>query len=191
MLPSVPIARMTYPEYVAAEEAAEVRHEFINGEVFAMAGGTPEHSALAASIIRELGVALLGKPCRVYTSDLRIHIIDTNTATYPDASVVYGKLETAPDDANAVVNPTLLVEVLSESTEACDRGAKASHYRRIASLKEYVFVAQDEPRLEVYRRNERGGWELFEARSGEELGLESIGVSLRVDAVYDDSLTVR
>jgi len=180
---------MTYPEYVAAEAAATVRHEFINGEVFAMAGGTPEHSALAASIIRELGMMLRGKPCRVYTSDLRIRIVGTNMSTYPDASVVCGKPETAPGDPNAVVNPTLLVEVLSESTEAYDRGAKAAHYRHIESLKEYVFVAQDEPRLEVYRRTERGGWELFEARSGERLGIESIGVRLSVDAVYEGLLT--
>jgi len=182
---------MTYPEYVAAEETATVRHEFIDGEVFAMAGGTPGHSALIAAVIGELRSALLGKPCRVYSSDLRIHIVGTNMSTYPDASVFCGKVDTAPGDPNAVINPTLLVEVLSESTEAYDRGAKAAHYRHIESLKEYVFVAQDEPRLEVYRRTERGGWELFEARRGEQLGLESIGVSLGVDAVYEGLLESR
>ncbi len=188
MLPSGPVARMTYAEYVAAELESSVRHEFIRGEVFAMAGGTPEHSALGAAIIFTLTAALRGKPCRVYSSDLRIRIPNTDMTTYPDASVVCGKLETAPDDPNAVLNPTLLVEVLSESTEAYDRGAKASHYRRIASLKEYVFVAQDEPRLEVYRRNERGGWELFEARSGASLELQSVGVTLDVAAVYENPL---
>ena len=114
--------------------------------------------------------------------------METDLATYPDASVVCGRLETAPDDPNAAVNPTLLVEVLSESTEAYDRGAKAAHYRSIPSLKEYVLVAQDEPRIEVYRRNERGGWELYEARSGARLLLESVGVELDVDAVYENPL---
>lgn len=179
---------MSYAKYVAAELESPVRHEFIRGEIFAMAGGTPEHAALAMAIAGELRSALRGKPCRVYNSDLRIRIPDTDMTTYPDASVVCGKLETAPEDPNAVLNPTLLVEVLSESTEAYDRGAKASHYRRIASLKEYVFVAHDEPRLEVYRRNERGGWELFEARVGERLELQSIGVLLDVAAVYENPL---
>jgi Uma2 family endonuclease len=155
-----------------------------------MAGGTPEHGALAAAIMGELRVALRGKPCRVYSSDLRVRIVETDTATYPDATVVCGKLETAVDDRNAVVNPTLLVEVLSDATEAYDRGAKSAHYRRIASLKEYVLVAQDEQRLEVYRRNEHGRWELLEARSGAQIELASIGVMLDVDAVYENPLPV-
>jgi len=181
---------MSYAEYVAAEKASPVRHEYLKGSVFAMAGGTPEHGALAAAIMRELGVLLRGKPCRVYSSDLRIRVLETELATYPDASVVCGKLETAPDDENAVVNPTLLVEVLSDSTEAYDRGAKAAHYRRIPSLREYVLIAQNEKRIEVYRRNQRGGWELFEAQSGI-LELESVGIELDVDAVYENPLTAQ
>jgi Uma2 family endonuclease len=183
-MPIAPIARMSYAEYVAAEEASLVRREYLKGAVFAMAGGTPEDGALAAAVMRELGVALRGKPCRVYSSDLRIRILETDLATYPDASVVCGKLETAPDDPNAVVNPTVLVEVLSETTEAYDRGAKAAHYRRIPTLREYVLIAQDEPRIEVFRRNPSGGWELLEARSGHRVALESLGISLDVDAVY-------
>jgi Uma2 family endonuclease len=190
MLPAVPIAQMSYAQYVGAEDTSPVRHEFLKGLVFAMAGGTPEHGALAAAIMRELGVALRGKPCRVYSSDLRVRVIETDLATYPDATVVCGKLETAPDDRNAVINPTLLVEVLSDTTEAYDRGAKAAHYRMVASLKEYVLVAQDERRIEVYRRNQRGGWELFEARSGAQLQLESIGVWLDIDTVYENPLPV-
>ncbi len=188
-MPTVPVAHMSYAEYIAAEKASLVRHEFLKGRVFAMAGGTPEHGALAAAVMGELRSALRGKPSRVYSSDLRIRILETELATYPDASVVCGKLETAPDDANAVVNPTLLVEVLSDSTEAYDRGAKAAHYRRIPSLREYVLIAQDEKRIEVYRRNQRGGWELFEAQSGV-LELESLGIGLDVDAVYENPLTV-
>jgi Uma2 family endonuclease len=180
---------MSYADYAAGEMTSPVRHEYLKGAVFAMAGGTPEHGALAAAIMRELGVALRGKPCRVFSSDLRVYVLETDLATYPDASVVCGKLETARDDANAVTNPTLLVEVLSETTEAYDRGAKASHYRRIPALREYVLIAQDEPRIEVYRRSARGGWELFEARSGERVELESLGVSLDVNAVYENPLS--
>lgn len=179
---------MTYAEYVASEAASPLKREFIRGQVYAMAGGTPEHGALAAAVIGELRAALRGKPCRVYSSDLRVRIPDTDMATYPDASVICGRLETASDDPHAAINPKLLVEVLSESTEAYDRGAKASHYRRLSSLQEYVFVAQDEPRIEVYRRNDEGGWVLYEARSGERLELRSIGVSLDVSAVYENPL---
>ncbi len=188
MPPTAPVAQMSYAEYITAEVASTVRHEFLNGMVFAMAGGTPEHSALALAVASELRTSLRGKPCRVYSSDLRIRILETNLSTYPDASVVCGQLETAPDDPNSVVNPTLLVEVLSESTEAYDRGAKAAHYRSIPTLKEYVLIAQDEKRIEVVRRNQQGGWVLYEARSGEQLRLESQGISLDVDAVYDNSL---
>ena len=131
---------MTYAEYLAAEAVSEVRHEYLNGEVWAMAGGTPEHAALAAAMIRELGASLRGKPCRPFSSDLRVHIPDAGLSTYPDVSVVCGQLETAPDDKDAVTNPIVLVEVLSESTEGYDRGAKAAHYRRIPSLREYVLV---------------------------------------------------
>jgi Uma2 family endonuclease len=185
---TVPVAQMSYAEYVAAEEASPVRHEFLNGNIFAMAGGTLEHAALAAAVMGELRIALRGKPCRVYSSDLRIRVIETNLATYPDASVVCGRVETASDDPNAATNPTLLVEVLSESTEAYDRGAKAAHFRRIPSLREYVLIAQDEKRIEVYRRNQQDRWELLEARSGASIELESIGVSLDVDAVYENPL---
>jgi Uma2 family endonuclease len=190
MLPAVPVARMTYAEYVASEAASPAKREFIRGQVYAMAGGTPEHGALAAAIIGELREALRGKPCRVYSSDLRVRIPDTDMATYPDASIICGHLETASDDPNAAINPKLLVEVLSESTEAYDRGSKAAHYRRIPSLQEYVLVAQDEPRIEVYRRNDEGGWVLYEARPGERLELRSIGVSLDVSAVYENPLEV-
>jgi len=179
---------MSHAEYVAAEQRSAVRHEFLDGEVFAMAGGTPAHAALAAALIQHLGNALGGKPCRVYSSDLRVRIRETGLTTYPDLSVVCGKLEVDVEDPNAVVNPVLLVEVLSESSEAYDRGAKAAHYRRIPSLQEYVLVSQLEPAIEVFRRNERGNFELIDARKGERVELASLGVTLDVDAIYADPL---
>jgi len=179
---------MTYAEYLAAEAASDIRHEYLNGEVWAMAGGTPEHSALAAAIIAQLGASMRGKPCRMFSSDLRVRIMDTGLSTYPDVSVVCGQLETAPDDPDAVTNPIVLVEVLSESTEGYDRGGKAAHYRRIPSLREYVLVAQTEPRIEVFRRAEIGRWELLEARAGETIEIASLGARLDVSAVYANPL---
>jgi Uma2 family endonuclease len=153
-----------------------------------MAGGTIEHGGLAVAVAGEIGLALRGKPCRAFSSDVRVRIRETDLATYPDLSVVCGQLERAPDDPDAITNPILLVEVLSDSTEAYDRGAKWARYRRIASLRDYVLVSQAEPLIEVYRRTEGGRFELFEARAGETIELASIGARLDVSAVYANPL---
>ena len=128
--------------------------EYLAGDVWAMAGGTIEHGGLAFAVAREIGLALRDKACRALSSDVRVRIRRTDLTTYPDLSVVCGQLETAPDDVDAITNPILLVEVLSDSTEAYDRGAKWAHYRRIASLRDYVLASQAEPLIEVYRRTE-------------------------------------
>jgi Uma2 family endonuclease len=170
------------------EAQGQQRHEFLDGHVFAMAGGTPEHGALAAAFIRELGIALRGKPCRVFSSDVRVRVTETGLTTYPDASVVCGRLETHAEDKDAIVNPVLLVEVLSDSTEGYDRGAKVAHYRRIPSLREYVLVSQNEPCIEVYRRNEHGRFELFEAGPNQSVELTSVGVRLDSSSIYENPL---
>ena len=180
--------RMTHAEYLEAEATSDVRHEFLDGDVWAMAGGTPEHSALAAAVLGELRNAVRDKPCRVFTSDLRIRVMATGLSTYPDVTVVCGHVETAPEDPLAVTNPAVLVEVLSEGTEAYDRGAKAAHYRRIPSLLAYVFVSQTEPRIEVNRRADAGRWLLSEARAGESAVIEPLGIGLDVNAVYANPL---
>ncbi len=176
--------RMSYSAYVAAEAASEARHEYWAGEVVAMAGGSPAHAALAASLITHLSNALRGGPCRVYSSDLRVRVRATDASFYPDVTVICGAVQTDPEDAHAAVNPTLLVEVLSPGTEGVDRGVKAAHYRRIASLREYVLVAQDAPRVEVFRRRDAGHWDFIEAGPGEAIELESVGATLAVDEVY-------
>jgi len=190
MMP-VAVARMTYAEYLAFETASESKHEYIHGEVFAMAGGTITHGALGMAVGAALSAALRDRPCRVLSSDVRVRSKATGLATYPDVTVVCQKIEVDDEDKHGVLNPTLIVEVLSDSTEAYDRGAKAAHYRRIPSLREYVLVAQDEPRIEVYRRNERGKWELSsEARRGEAAEITSCGepIFLEVYAIYRDPL---
>jgi Uma2 family endonuclease len=183
-----PKTLVTYAEYLALEVGAEVKHEFVNGEVFAMAGGTPEHGALSSALSRVIGSALSGKPCRTFSSDVRVRVESTGGSFYPDLSVVCGKLLTGKEDPDAITNPLVLVEVLSSTTEAYDRGAKAGHYRRLSSLKEYVLVSQSERRIEVQRLNERGTWELHFFAAGEQLELTSLGVSFPLDDVYANPL---
>jgi Uma2 family endonuclease len=187
---SAPVERqtMSYAEYLALEERASERHEYVNGLVYAMAGGSPEHGALCAAISSALSVALHGRPCRVYSSDTRLRINETQTSTYPDVSVVCGTLVTAEIDASAISNPVVVVEVLSPSTEGYDRGAKARHCRRLTSLKEYILISQDEVRVEVQRRNGNGFWELHFFGQGELVVLESLGVSFAVDLLYRNPL---
>lgn len=174
----------TYAEYLVQERASPTKHEFLGGEIFDMAGGTPEHARLAANVIAELRSALRQRPCAVFSSDLRVRVLATGLATYPDVSVVCGQLARDPEDKDAVVNPLVLVEVLSDSSEAYDRGEKFAHYRRIRSLKEYVLVSQAHRRIEVFRRNEDGSWTLYEAGPGERARLASIDGALDVDEVY-------
>ena len=193
-----PGERLSYAEYVAREATSDVKHEYLRGEVFvlgevsAMAGGTRKHAALTIAVLAEIRAALRRQRCEVYSSDLRVRVfatdLSTDLSTYPDGSVVCGQVQSHPDDPNSITNPTVIVEVLSDSTEAYDRGAKAAHYRRIPSLWEYVLVNQHEPLIEVYHRNERGHWELSEARSGARVALASLDVTLDVGAIYADPL---
>jgi Uma2 family endonuclease len=177
-----------YDEYLAQETISATKHEYLRGQVFAMAGGTPEHARLQASMARELGVALGGSRCAVFSSGLRVRVVDTGLSTYPDVTVVCGKLETAPDDPQAAVNPTVLVEILSEGTEAYDRGEKFAHYRRVPSLREYVLVSQNQPRIEVFRRADGGEWTFSELGAGDSLRLGSLNVAVSLDAIFANPL---
>jgi Uma2 family endonuclease len=182
------LGRMTYAEYLALERTSEEKHEYVNGQVYSMAGGTPDHGRLAMNLGGLLRAALAGKPCAVFSSDVRVRIEATGRSTYPDLSVVCGRLARAGDDNDAITNPTVLVEVLSDTTEASDRGDKFAHYRRLPSLREYVLVSQTAERIEIFHRGDRGDWVLTEAGSGETIRLESIDVALAVDDVYHDPL---
>lgn len=179
-----PGEEMSFADYIAREKTSEVKHQFLDGEVFAMAGGTLEHAQLAANIIGGLTSRLHGGPCRVFTSDARIRVSATGLTTYPDVSVICGPIERDPEDPNTATNPKLIVEVLSESTEAFDRGKKFEHYRKIPSLVAYLLVSQDEPLIEVYTRNDDGTWTLAEARPPGEVRLEALGCRLSVAEIY-------
>jgi Uma2 family endonuclease len=164
-----PVHRLTEAEYLEAERQAQFKSEFFDGEVFAMAGGSPRHSLIAGNVLAELRSHLKGRPCVVFNSDLRVKVEATGLLTYPDVSVVCGPQRLFEDDT--LLNPRLVAEVLSESTEAYDRGRKFRHYRQIDSLHEYLLISQAEPRLELFIRQDNGQWLLREA-AGLETTLE-------------------
>jgi Uma2 family endonuclease len=180
-----PLHRYTYQDYVWLEEESSTRHEFLDGEIVAMAGGTPEHAAMAAEVIGQLREKLRGSPCRVFTSDLGVRVMATGLATYPDASVVCGPTERDPDKKTNVTNPRVLVEVTSDSTEEYDRGEKLAHYKQIPTLEAVVIVSHREVRVEVWSRA-RGGpeWSDTVARGGEVAEITCLGFPLDVAAIY-------
>jgi len=180
---------MPYAEYCVLQREATVKHEYVAGEVFAMTGGTLEHSRIAMQLGRLLGNALEGGPCRVLSADARIRIEAADVDTYPDLSVVCGEPQTYALDGHALINPTLVVEVSLASTEAYDRGLKASNYRRIPSLQAYLLVAQDRPRLELQVRQSDNRWVIIEAGPGERLAVEPLDLDLEVDAIYRDAIS--
>ncbi len=155
-----------------------------------MSGGTPDHAAIAGNVLALLHVHLTGQRCRVSTADLRVRVLETGLGTYPDVTVVCGKLELDPEDpkGHTVSNPRVVVEVLSPSTEAYDRGEKLRHYLRIASLEEIVLVAHDRREIEVVRREADGTWSRHIAEAGAVAPLASIGCALPLDEVYRDPL---
>ena len=177
-------------EYLAIERAAEFKSEFVNGEMLAMSGGTAPHARVATNLTIALGVRLRGGSCSVFNSDLRVNVSATGLYTYPDITVVCGELRLADDGHNdTLFNPTVLVEVLSPSTEAYDRGAKFAHYQRIDSLREYVLVAQDRPRVERYTRRQEADpneWLLTVATGlDSKLTLPALGLELPLAEIYD------
>lgn len=179
-----------FEDYLELEACSDVRHEFLDGEVWAMVGGSPEHAAVAATIAGMLRQALQRRPCRVFSSDLRVRVKETGLATYPDLSVICGQLQLDPDDrkGHTAINPTLLVEVLSPSTEAYDRGEKLAHYKRIEALREVMLVAHDEHRIDLWRRT-GSGWTQRTFGPGQEVVLQSLHeIVLPVDDVFFDPL---
>ena len=153
---SAAIQRYSPADYLALERASEFKHEFFDGEMFRMSGGTIEHSQIAGNVIRALGTALADGPCRVLTGDMRIKL-PTGLYTYPDTSVVCDQPEFEDGHKDVLLNPLLIVEVLSPSTEAYDRGKKFRHYQTCPSLREYVLIAQDRAAVDHYLRQPTSG----------------------------------
>src|SRR4051812_33804313 len=161
---------------------SDVKLEYCEGEIYAMAGGTPAHADLAATAIRLLGNALLGR-CRVSTSDLKVRIEATGLSTFPDVSVVCGDPESASIDRDAITNPTLLVEVTSKSTEDYDRGEKLNHYQQCPSLRAVLFVSHRRPQVTMVLRN-GAAWDTSEYRPGQRVQVAALALEFSVDELY-------
>jgi Uma2 family endonuclease len=173
----------SYEHYLGVLEHSTVKLEYCDGEIYAMAGGTPAHAALAASVIGLLRNAVRGR-CSVYSSDLKIRIDATDLTTFPDASVVRGEPVAPAVDKDAITNPTLLVEVTSASTEDYDRGNKLSHYKQLPSLAAVVFVSHKRRSVTVVRRT-TAGWDERDFHAGESVTLDVPGVSWSIDEIYE------
>lgn len=178
-----PLHRYTYADYLRLEEESSTRHEFLDGEIVAMAGGTPEHAAFAMAVGRQLGNQLEGSDCRVFSSDLRVRVEETGLATYPDVTVVCGATTRDPADSVTVLNPTVVVEVTSDSTEEYDRVAKLQHFQKIPSLQAVVIVSHREPLVEVWQRTD-DAWSHTAARSGQQASISRLKAGLDVDALW-------
>ena len=178
----------TYSDYVAVERESPTKHEFLDGEIYAMSGGTAEHAALAAEALYLLMAAVRDKPCRVYTSDLRIYVETVGLATFPDGSVICGSLEQHhASPASTAMNPIVLLEVTSDSSEEYDNSTKLESYRTIPALRDYIIVSHRERRITVHSRVDDQEWITKEAVSGQHVSASSIGADLVVDQIYRDS----
>jgi Uma2 family endonuclease len=174
----------SFAGYLELDERSNGKLEYRGGEIVAKAGETPEHAALAVNV----GIALAlvrDHGCQVFSSDLRVRVLATGLAAYPDVTVVCGPLERDPDSPTTVVNPTLVIEVLSDSTQDYDRGEKAEHYRMIPSLQACLLVSHQRPHVEVWQRDADGRcWVATEHGAGAVIELGALGERLAVDEVY-------
>ncbi len=186
-----PKARITEEMYLAMERLSDVKHELHDGQLWAMAGASARHNGLVVACSAQLYSGLRGQPCTPLASDQRVHIPATGEYCYPDLTVVCGEAEFHAKDRDSLVNPTLIVEVLSKSTARYDRGAKFDGYRAIPSFSEYVLVWQEAVRVEVRFRESPRRWSLEEFGAGEVVPLRSIDAQLDVDALYEGMLALQ
>jgi Uma2 family endonuclease len=175
---------LTPTEYLEWEEKQELRHEYIYGEVYAMTGGTLNHSKIAMNFAYILMSHLRGTRCQVFNSDAKVEVWESNLYFYPDLSVTCDDRDRT--NTKFLSHPCLVVEVLSPTTEAYDRGKKFSFYRRSTSLQEYILVSSEQISVEIYRKNERNKWELTAYNSGDEIELESIDLKFPIEQLFED-----
>ncbi len=175
---------LSYSEYLAYEQFSRTKHEFINGQAYAMAGASEDHNLLVGGLFSRIWNHLRGKPCRVFSSDMKLTIASANNATYyPDVMVVCDRTDSDP---YVKQKPCLLIEVLSPSTAMLDRREKLFNYQQLASLQEYVLVSQSEVKVELYRRDRDGGWLVQSLGLGDSLHLQSIDLAIALADIYED-----
>ncbi len=178
---------LSFEDWLEDERAVlEGRSEYLDGDVFAMAGASLEHNIIVVNISSKLHAQMKGRPCQVYTNDMKVLIRSANACTYPDLAAHCGEPELLDDRRDVLLNPGLIIEVLSDSTAACDRGDKFALYRRIPSLREYLLVSQDQVRVECYRRDVDDHWTLTDYTGLEDrIPLESLDCTLVLAEIYD------
>jgi Uma2 family endonuclease len=182
---SLPKQHLTFEEYLEIERKAEEKSEYFDGEIFLLSGGTADHSIIASNINRLVGNQLLDKDCLVFNSDMRIKIQKLNKGAYPDVSIVCGERKFLDDKRDTLLNPTVIIEGLSDSTEAYDRGKKFEHYQQLESLIDYVLISQTPYRVEQFTRQNDRTWTYREFRHADEVvNLESVGCTILLEDVY-------
>jgi Uma2 family endonuclease len=176
--------RFTPEEYFAWEEQQQLRHEYLDGEVYAMTGGTINHSDIAGNFLILLKSHLRGSGCKTLNSDARVNIHNSNDYVYPDLSVTCDERDR--NNTQFISYPCVIVEVLSPTTEAYDRGDKFFMYRRSASLQDYILVSADKVAIDIYHKDDRGKWDILSYRSGDTIELESVNFTFQIEQVYED-----
>jgi Uma2 family endonuclease len=180
------ISYLTPQEYLAIERCAEYKSEYFDGEMFAMAGASPAHNQITLNVAGGINVQLKKRPCLVYANDMRVKVSATGLYTYPDIVALCGPPRFDDNQKDTLLNPTVIIEVLSDSTEVYDRGKKFQHYRTLESLQEYVLIAQQECRVEHYVRQPGNQWTLTETHDlSEVMQLSSIQCQLALADIYD------
>ena len=183
---TLPKTFITPEQYLEIERKAEFRSEYYNGEMFAMSGASWPHSLIVAHLTRELSQQLRQRPCSVVSQDLRVRVKATGLYTYPDVVVVCGEPQFSDDKPDTLLNPSVIIEVLSPTTEAYDRGRKFGHYRAIESLREYVLVSSDIVSAELFVRREDGQWTLTAADKMEDaIEIPSVQCRLALADIYE------
>ena len=186
---AIPQMQYSYDEYLTRERTSQTKSEFYAGKIFAMSGGTPTHNTISGNTFSTSRNRLRGTPCRPFNSDQRIHIQPCGLATYPDVSIVCGELELDTQDVDAIVNPRVIFEVLSKSTESYDRGKKFDFYRQLDSLCEYVLISQEEAQVECFTRQSNGDWLLSIHKGlGSTLTLSTVAIEIPLTDIYEDVL---
>ena len=185
-----PEHKISPADYLAFERAQTgIKHEYLNGEITAMVGASVAHNLISVNVLTALRTQMRGRPCNVFSGDMRVKVSATGLYTYPDVSALCGERQLEDDMFDTLLNPSVIIEILSPSTEAYDRGIKFAHYQRIASLQVYILIAQDRRRIEIYRRQESDNW-LYAAAEGADarVDLDVIGCNLTAAEVYEGVL---
>jgi Uma2 family endonuclease len=184
--------KFSVEEYFEIENASSEKHEYYKGEIFAMGGAKVPHNIIATNLLSQIAQHLKGKSCRPFSSDQRIHIEKNGLFTYPDISIVCGSVETRDNDNMNVINPSVIIEILSPSTKSYDRGDKFKLYRDIENLREYILVDSENIQIEVFRINEHNHWELEEySNPDESLAIKMIQLNLPLSDIYEGTLLIK